>query len=337
MPQEEQLLCHLESGREFRHRDARLLCALFDSRVLTVTHLARMFFEGTHAAAYKRLAILKKEGLIAERPRIPNQPAALFLAKRGYELLEREGLLQQFPLLPWKHFEKRAQVSPNTLRHELDVGTAKAALVHGIAGVPHLHMQTFTTWPLRCKFATVRREDSGAERPYTLNPDGFLHVHEHVDDGEPYSHYFFLEVDRSSENPSTFADKAYGYQAHYRRGGFAKSLDYPAAEFQDFPFLVLAVLRSTERRNNIAARLVQDPPRTLTQVWCTTLDELDRDPLGAIWIQPRDYLQVTRNTPFDAEKQVFIGYHSDPQREKFVDKNIPKLRLPFAAQLGEKT
>jgi hypothetical protein len=88
------------------------------------------------------------------------------------------------------------------------------------------------------------------------------------------------------------------------------------------------VLKSAERRNNAAERLAQNNPPILTLVWLTTLAEVTADPLGPIWIQPKDYREVTRGTVFDTESRPpAFGYRRQPEREKFIEAKIKKSRL----------
>ena len=88
------------------------------------------------------------------------------------------------------------------------------------------------------------------------------------------------------------------------------------------------VLKSAERRNNMAARLAENNPPILTMVWLTTLAEVTANPLGAIWIQPKDYREVTKGTPFEAKGNIpTFGYRRQPEREIFVESKIRKSAL----------
>lgn len=62
--------------------------------------------------------------------------------------------------------------------------------------------------------------------------------------------------------------------------------------------------------------------------WLTTLAEATIDLLGAIWIQPKTYRDVTTGTPFDTERKLPSGaYRRQPEREAFIESNIQKRRL----------
>lgn len=97
---------------------------------------------------------------------------------------------------------------------------------------------------------------------------------------------------------------------------------------EEFPFRVLMVMKSAERRNNTAKRLAHNNPRILELVWLTTLAEVTSDPLGLIWIRPADYRAVTTGTAFDGEKQSRSRvYRRQPEREAFVEGKIQKRKL----------
>ena len=55
-------------------------------------------------------------------------------------------------------------------------------------------------------------------------------------------------------------------------------------EYKSHPFRVLVVCQSEKRRNNLAARLLQEDPPFSTMILLTTLAECGGDPLGDIWM-----------------------------------------------------
>jgi hypothetical protein len=57
------------------------------------------------------------------------------------------------------------------------------------------------------------------------------------------------------------AEKALCYRDFYASGGFALRCGATAAEFRDYPFRVLIILQTAERRNNTAERLMNCTPR----------------------------------------------------------------------------
>src|SRR4051812_8411481 len=115
--------------REYTERDFDVLRGLFECRIATTAHLSALYFEGRAEAAKQRIHKLKAAGVISERPRSRKyEPSVLFLTKRGFELLQREGRVNDYPAIGWGTMAKRVRVSPLTLRHELDVLSVKASI-----------------------------------------------------------------------------------------------------------------------------------------------------------------------------------------------------------------
>lgn len=57
----------------------------------------------------------------------------------------------------------------------------------------------------------------------------------------------------------------------------------------------------------------------------TTYDAVVGDPLGAIWIAPRDYHEVTKSTAFDPQlRRGVIGYSRNTAREALVESTVVK-------------
>jgi hypothetical protein len=125
----------------------------------------------------------------------------------------------------------------------------------------------------------------------------------------------------------TLARRVYGYQDFYRRGGLAVRHGFTPEAYKDFPFRVLMVLRNEERRNNMAERLLQNDPPALTMGWLTTFSEIKADPLGAIWMRPLDYREITKGTQYDAIRPRTGAYRRDPAREAMVVEALKKLSL----------
>ena len=73
--------------------------------------------------------------------------------------------------------------------------------------------------------------------------------------------------------------------------------------------------------------LLQNTPPILTMVWLTTFEELTTDPLGAIWMRPRDYRDITQGTAFDPRRPPERIYRRQPEREALVVEKLMKLRL----------
>jgi hypothetical protein len=310
---------------QLQDRDLALLCGLFESRVMTIEHIAPLYFNGSGEAAKKRLQKIKAAGFITERQqRSRNEPVILFLTRKAFALLREHGCLDDYPPFPINTLENRANVRELTIRHELEVMDVKTAFHAALAKSEKFSIAFFSTWPLLYQFE-IQRPGHGAD--ITVKPDGFVRIHE-TDGGDSYSHACFLEVDRSSEQLGTLVNKAVCYLEYYRSGGFAEKKGASRSAFKDHPFRVLMVLKSAERRNNLAERLAHNVPAVLTHAWLTTLAEATSNPLGAIWIQPKDYREVTMGTPFYNERPAReFAYRHRPERDAFIESKIKKLRL----------
>jgi hypothetical protein len=271
-------------------RDFLLLRGLFDSRIMTLSHIERLFFDGRDEAAKKRVQKLKAACLISERARGVTDRSLLFLARRGFQALVEEGQLSQFPKLSWKALEKRMQVSDLTLRHELEIQDVKTALTLAVNHTANFSIAQFWTWPLLYEFrVTLPANNSTFARPeILLKPDGFIQVMEKDAEGQKFRRLFFLEVDRSTESLAKLVTKALAYREYYRTGGLAVRFGGVKEAFTEYPFRVLMVFKSQARRDNVAASLLKINPPILKQCWLTTLQEVTTNPLGEIWKKPED-------------------------------------------------
>jgi hypothetical protein len=307
----------------FQPRDNSLLRDLFESRVMTSAHAAALHFDGSRDAAKKRLQKLKAAGYIAERARRSTDPAVLFLTAKAFSHLRTEGVLAQYPALSARSLEKRARVSDITLRHELEVMDVKAEFHQAARKAKHISVGEFSTWPALHQFEVAQN----GFRETLVKPDGFIRIHEKESDGTS-EHAFFLEVDRSSETLDTLVSRTACYLQYYRSGGFALKNGATIADFKEYPFRVLIVCKSAERRNNTALRLIQSNPPVFTQAYLTTLAEATIDPFGPVWLTPAAYRDAAKGSPFDTEhapaRQL---YRSQPEREAFIEKNALKCPL----------
>ena len=308
---------------DLQERDLTVLRGLFESRVMTAAHIAILFFDGKREATKKRLQKLKTAGLIGERARRAYEPAVLFLTRKAFAVLRDGGVLSKYPPLPFASLERRARLSDLTLRHELEVLDVKAAFHSTINRASIFTVEEFSTWPLLYQFEAFRPGHNGEK--VTVKPDGFIRIHEKETDGGLSEHTYFLEVDRSTETLDTLATRAGCYFDYYKSGGFAVRNDAPRSDFKNYPFRVLMVFKTAERRNNTAERLLQSKPPILTQVCLSTFEEVTTDPLGAIWICPADYRDATKGTPFDTDHQSGAGgYKRQTAREEFVEQRVKK-------------
>jgi hypothetical protein len=317
----------LSTGIEHQDRDIDILRDLYVSRIMTRAHVAALHFGGRNDAAKKRLQKLTAAALVRERPRKARDPGILFLAKRGFETLHDRGAVADLPSLSWKAFERRAAVSPLTLRHELEVMNVKAALAPAIAKHPRLSLIEFTTWPLLCEFTTRPPHNARNYDPVRVRPDGMIRVLERGEDDATFEHAFFLEVDRGTETLDTLALRIVCYREHYSGGGYAASLGADRNAVADYPFRVLMVFPSEERRNNAAERFLQIQPAIETMAWMTTMPDVANDPLGAIWIRPRDFRQATLGTPYAPSARPERVYRRRVDREAHVRAALTPLPL----------
>ena len=311
---------------KLQDRDLSLLRNLFESRVMTAGHVARLLFDGKKEATKKRLQKLKAEKLITERPRRPFEPSLLFLAPKGLEVLKECGILREFPSLPQETLQRRTVVSPITLSHELEVMDVKTAFHSAIRGNKTFSVVEFTTWPLLNQFTARRPGREGEE--VLVKPDGFVRIHEAEADDGLFEHTFFFELDRSTETLDTLVSRALCYLDYYKSGNFAVKNGGKPTAFREYPFRVLMVFKTVERRNNIAEQLVRNNPPVLTRAWLSTQDEATKNPFGAIWVTPADYRTTVKGTAFDPEsREPQSGYQRQTARDVWIEKKVPKRSL----------
>src|ERR1051326_4038541 len=280
---------------EFQPRDLEILRGLFDSRIATIYHLSDLFFGGRLDAARKRIQKLKAAGVIHERPRRPTEPIVHCLTRKAFAVLQEHGILAEYPALGWSQLEKRARVSELTLKHELEVMDVRSAMTTAVRKAGFAVVE-FATWPKLFEF--VAREVRSGD--VLVKPDGFLRI-QGTDPSGGFEDMFFLELDRSTEEQRRLEVRAQHYRNYYESGGLASRFGRPPSEYKQFPFVVLMVLKTAERRNNTAERLLLAHPPIRNQVWLSTLKEVTEAPLADIWVRPGEYLRLTQGTAFDIE------------------------------------
>ncbi len=269
-----------------RQRDFDMLRGFFESRVMTTAHIASLYFSGSKEAAKKRLQKLKAAGLVSERKRRVNEPSVLFLSRKGFAVLSEQNLLSDYPKLSVAAFEKRANVSDLTIRHELEVMDVKAAFYSALKGSDKFTVVEFSTWPRLHEFKALRTGYGTAE--VVVRPDGFIRIHEKEEDGGISEHTFFLEVDRSTETQTTLVNRVGCYLDYYKSGGFALANGAARTAYKEYPFRVLIVLKSAARRDNTAEKLLNGNPPIRTLAYLSNFSEVIEDPVGEIWIRPAD-------------------------------------------------
>jgi len=103
-------------GLELQARDLAIFRGLFESRLMTLEHITRLYFDGRSEAAKKRIQGLKSTRYLGERSRRVYEPSILYLAKRAFTELSARAELSEYPRCTWKQLQKRLQVSDSTLR-----------------------------------------------------------------------------------------------------------------------------------------------------------------------------------------------------------------------------
>lgn len=315
---------------ELQERDFELLTGLLESRLMTLDHACRLYFDGRGEAAKKRLQQLRAAGFVGERPRErPYQPLILFLTRTGFQELINKGLPHHYPPLTWDSLEKRVRVADSTLRHEIDVMNVKAAMTAAVNKHPDLEVVEFSTWPVLYQFTAKRPDRFGSSQELPVRPDGFIRIIQRLPPGDRgFEHMFFLEVDRSTETQERVASQAACYRDYFHSGRFAERFGRSREHYKDIPFRVLMVFRNAERRNNTAVQLLKIAPPILTMAWLTTTPALEAAPLGCIWIRPADYRTATNDTTYAPEREPEKGpYRRRPDREAFVESAVPKHAL----------
>jgi hypothetical protein len=308
---------------EIQPRDLEIMRSLFESRIMTAAHISILHFDSRAEATKKRLQKLKSAGFIKEQRLGMSDAAILSLGSQGIRLLESNGILQEYPQRSLPALLKRTRVAPLTIQHELDVLDVKAVFHLAAKSRPNVSIQEFCTWPACFEFQTVL---DGREIP--IQPDGYISIHERESDGSVFEHSFFLEVDRSHEVQNWLVNHAKAYQEHYRSGEFAESSGGRRDKPDEYPFRVLMIFKTAERRNNLAERLLQSYPPILSRVWLSTFSEVKANPFGEIWIRPRDYRDATKGTRFDPElERKSWTYRRQTERELLVESKVKKLDL----------
>ena len=307
---------------DLQQRDWDFLVGLYESRMMTLAHADALYYQGGSTGCRKRVAKLKKEGLVRERPRKAPEKSTLFLSTKGFIAILNEKLLVEYPSVTKESFQKRLEMAETTRNHELAVMDAKAAFLSSVANFERLRVLEFCTWPYLFQFE-ARKSKVWGSRANLVKPDGFMRIREESDQGSS-EYYFFLEVDRSTESQAkTIVGKGLAYQDYFQANGLSER--FPMEGERKVPFRVLFVFKNQERRNNTAEAFLRSDPPIRTQAWLTTLEELTEDPYGAIWIRPSDYEEALEGTSYDLRKrQPQKIYRRDTKREILVEERVEK-------------
>lgn len=309
------------TGVSLQPRDLSLFRGLYESRVMTIRQIAALYFAGALEMARKRVARLVAGGYLATRRKsLPTLPSGFTLAEAGFGALVENKCLEGLPLMNWSKLQKRLEVKDATLVHELDVLDAKVALVNALASHPTYQVSECSTWPALHQFEST--DSNGAS--VMVYPDAFLRI-EKSEAGAVFESVYYIEIDRSTESLDVLVARCAAYREHYRLGGYAVACGHDRAAYHDFFFRVLITCVSSERRNNIAVRLLMLPQPILSQVWITTQAELLRNPLGAIWVRPKDIdAAQCSDTDVSGESRRFDLYRRSGDRERALEERLVK-------------
>lgn len=278
-------------------RDLALLADVFDNRFITITHAQRLHFgDVSRQAVEKRLRELTVAGLLATQATDLQTHKTIYRpTRKAVEALSTAGALVNINDDDWDaRLRKRYTGKIGSLKHELAVLDVKAALGPAIRNAPgsHLRLMEFGIWPSPYKFP----RPPGARRR-ELEPDGFLHVREHLPSQLPRDVYFYVELDHASnERRDDLLDKIDAYKHHLDSGGFAQWLGVPSASRDEATFRVLFIILSADadrRLDNVLKRVCDRRPTINSLPWFTTLDTLRSDPLGSVWLTPSTYRDST--------------------------------------------
>lgn len=315
-------------GVELQVRDIKILVDLFACRLMSLRHICDLFFDGKMEAAKKRVQKLKAAGLVRERPRRIGDPSILHLTKKAFLALKNGGYLDSFPEIGLQAMEKRAQVSDLTVRHELGVMDVRTAFIAAVRKTPNLEVREFGTWPALYQFTAQHISPAWGRRFLLVKPDAFILTSE-KNNGKTFERLFFLESDRSTEVQTLICQKATCYLDFYQKGGMAQRFGACRESYREFPFRLLLIFRTEERRNNAAEALLNNTPPILSLAWLSTTKEVLSDPLGAVWLLPSVYRDAVAETPFDASWGNQKGtYRRQAERDNLVRKKAT-LRSAF--------
>lgn len=281
-------------------------------------HIADIYFGGRRESAKKGIQKLKAMKLVRARARHPTEIETLHLTLPAIRMLRERGDLQEYPSLSLSDLSRRTQVSDFTIRHELAVLDVKSSFVSAVRREAHVSISEFTTWPRLNEFEALGK---------VVKPDGFLRLNMR----DKVEHAFYLEVDRSTESFEVLLSRAKAYYEHYRSGGYAAECGAPRSAFKEFPFRVLIVFLSEERRNNFAARILAENVPILTLLWLTTADEAQKSPLGKIWARPLDYREALRGSRFELHGALLRIGKRCAARNAFIQEGLAKQPLISSA------
>ncbi|GIW75713.1 MAG: hypothetical protein KatS3mg104_0776 [Phycisphaerae bacterium] len=203
----------LSSRVRIQPRDLELLSGLLELRVMTLAQVRNIHFAGKHAAARRRIRLLKDAGIVRELPRHRFETSVLTLTPHAIRLLRHKGRLAQFVMHTDRWILRRTIVSHRLLCHELMVSESKAMLHQAERRDGHFSVESFHAWPGHTRIsAQVRRRGGLAVRWIDIRPDAIATLRF---TGEPPT-TVFIEADRSTETWAVLRDKVDAYHELFR-------------------------------------------------------------------------------------------------------------------------
>jgi hypothetical protein len=239
-------------------------------------------------------------------------------------------------------------VKDHTKQHELAVMDTKVALMNALKKMPERSVSEFWTWPALYRFVVQDTRPAGRRHPSgqrTINPDAFLRLSNAETGGDTY---FYFEVDLNNEVQRTLQDKMLAYLEHDRERGVLDFLGFnkedPNVLYRGFRVLFVvgkptdprqnkaersadAAYEERSRVNNFAHWCLSMKPPIKTLAWIATRQDFLRDPLGPIWIRPKDYLEATAGTPYDPIRTDWMPIQREVARDRLVDPKINRVPL----------
>lgn len=267
-------------------RDLEVLRTLLDSRVAYARQISVLHFSGKREATKKRVQTLKRSGFIAARRRRPQEPAVLYVTRAGVRLLKDRGFLSDYSPSLLASLERIPRARDPNVRRELEVLDIRISMQTALAGVPSVTLVRFTT---SSHLSRVRVSPQRPGSATQVRPDAFIEIVSASHGDRDSLHRLYLQLDRPAESLDLLVSHAQAYRTHFQSGDFARFLGESPQSHREFPFRVLYVFKSTERRDAFARLLLAESPPILTQAWLTTFPELLSDPLGPNWLCPIDY------------------------------------------------
>ena len=156
-------------------------------------------------------------------PAGPYDPSILYLTRPGFERLVREERLIDYPSIGWPTMEKRINVSPLTLQHELDVMTVKGAMFGAVNDAPEYRIAEFSTWPRLFAFPSKTVSTHGYAQRVWIKPDAFIRIRQIDPDGfDATEHLFYLESIVPPNRNRDCRPRVGHTPGIYRSGGLAK-------------------------------------------------------------------------------------------------------------------